>query len=223
VGLVSALLALDLDGTLIDCKRRQIAAAHTILQELSDAVIFDEERFWSLKRTGATTLQALEALGVTLELAIRATEAWTASIEDRCWLELDTLLPMSIEALLHAHECTLDVVVLTARRSVANVADELHRLHLDAFVDDLRVVDPNKALAEKAATLQTLKPFGYVGDTEVDWEAALQAVVPCVITTTGQRDHGYLLQRGVYRLSKDVAHAVRLITAEGFTKAGFRD
>jgi phosphoglycolate phosphatase-like HAD superfamily hydrolase len=189
-------LALDLDGTLLDCRRRQVELARHVAPAL------DGRRFWAAKRMGATTRAALAAQGIEDETAAAA---WSAAIEDPEWLRLDAVLPGAVAAVERARAAAREPLVLTARRDAAAVREQVSRSGLPARV---LVVDPRRAAPEKAAALRELAAVGLVGDTESDAAAAREAGVAFAAVGSGQRDPRFLEERGIRPVYDGVLAAV---------------
>ncbi|HEX8101730.1 MAG TPA: hypothetical protein VF533_03890, partial [Solirubrobacteraceae bacterium] len=72
----------DLDGTLLDCRARQVALARHVA-----GARLDDDRFWAAKRAGATTADALAAQGFGDARALAA--RWVELVERDEWLALD--------------------------------------------------------------------------------------------------------------------------------------
>jgi phosphoglycolate phosphatase-like HAD superfamily hydrolase len=190
-------VALDLDGTLLDCRARQVALATHLAGAL------DEEAFWTAKRAGATTAAALAAQGVPDPDAVAA--AWVAEVEDERWLALDEPLPGALDALAALHAGGRAPFVLTARRHPGRVLTQVERLLGEV---DVVVVAPGRAAAEKGARLAELGAAGLVGDTEADIAAAQRADVAVELVASGQRDADFLLRHGAERVHPGVTDAV---------------
>jgi phosphoglycolate phosphatase-like HAD superfamily hydrolase len=198
-----AVIALDVDGTLLDCRVRQVAVARA-----TAPAAFDERAFWSAKRTGAATEAALIAAGLAQQAAHQAAGAWRAVIEDDEWLALDGLLPSALTALDALAADRRPVALLTARRRREAVRRQLDRLGVLARVDALVVVDPVRPAAAKADHLRRLGARAFVGDTESDAAAAVRAGVPFVAVASGQRSRSFLEAQGIAPVRADVGEAV---------------
>ena len=185
-------LALDLDGTLIDAKPRQVAALAALLDpELG----IDGDRLWELKRDGLTTRAALRRLGIDAELAERLSERWVATVENPRWLRLDRLLP-GVSATLEALAATeTRPLILTARRHADRARDQVASLGLLRWCAEVTVVSPGCAAEEKAAQLVERGCRALIGDTESDARAAELAGADFAAVTSGQRSREFLLAR----------------------------
>jgi phosphoglycolate phosphatase-like HAD superfamily hydrolase len=198
-----SLLALDLDGTLVSCRERQVAAAEAVAGPI------DAERFWSAKQAGSTTREALAAQGV--RDAEAAAHAWAASVEDERFLALDRLLPGARAALAEARAAGHRLLILTARRDAAAARLQIERLGLLALVDELVVVDPARAAEEKTRVLHLRGASGLVGDTESDARAAASAGVPFAAVAGGQRSGAFLRRHGIQTVHGGVLAAARAL------------
>lgn len=206
-----ALIGLDLDGTVIDCRTRQVAVASWAADQLRLGPL-DEDRFWALKRNGATTREAFRLLGAPPRLAEHAGRIWSEEIENSTWLLLDKLLPGAMDALIAFAASGGSSVLLTARHQAHSVQEQTTRLGLDSVVDDVIVVEPLHAVIEKSSVLQSIGAELMVGDSESDAEAAGLAALPFLPVCTGQRSREFLRDMGhsvVYGELASALHSVR--------------
>lgn len=185
-------LALDLDGTLLDCGPRQVQALHAVL----DAPYPDPAEFWQAKRGGATTREALVSLGMAEEDAEEIAGRWRITVEDDELLTVDTVLPFVEETLTAARNVVDRVVIITARRRGDAARAQCETLGLMALIDDVLAVDPTAASEHKADVLKELDASWFIGDTASDARAAAAARVPFAAVTTGQHTRE-VLQRAI--------------------------
>jgi phosphoglycolate phosphatase-like HAD superfamily hydrolase len=188
-------LALDLDGTLVDPRPRQLAVLADLVGAEPGLDPLDEDRLWELKRDGLTTHEALVRLGVGVATAARLGERWVATVEERRWLGLDRLLPGVPEALESLNRAGCRPLILTARRHRDRVIEQVASLGLGASCAAVVVVPPATAAEAKAAELEAHGCEGFVGDTESDARAAELAGVPFAAVATGQRSRRFLRER----------------------------
>jgi phosphoglycolate phosphatase-like HAD superfamily hydrolase len=189
-------LALDLDGTLIDARRRQLSVLAKVLDEFGMPPIpFDW--FWERKREGESTVAALVALDVDDGEAKAVAAGWVERVEDEDELRQDQLLPGVEDTLTAIAAARVRPSVVTARTHPDRAARQFATLGLDRWCEGPRVVTPgDAAAAEKAAVLRDLDAVAYVGDTESDARAAACAEIPFAAVATGQRSHSYLVREG---------------------------
>lgn len=202
------LIGLDLDGTVIDCRARQVAVASWAADQLRMDPL-DEDRFWALKRSGSTTMEAFRLLGAAPHLARQASILWFDAIENPTWLILDELLAGAMDALIAFAAAGGSSVILTARRQAQSVLAQTTRLGLDSVVDDVIVVEPRHAAIKKSSVLQSIRAEAMVGDSESDAEAALLAALPFLLVSTGQRSREFLQDRGHSVVYGTLASALR--------------
>jgi phosphoglycolate phosphatase-like HAD superfamily hydrolase len=183
-------LALDLDGTLIDPRPRQVAALAALL---GPGLEIDGDRLWELKREGLTTLRALTRLGFDAETAASLSERWVATVEDPRRLGLDRLLPGVADALEGLAAVGTRPLILTARQDAERARDQVASLGLLRWCADISVVSPSSAAEEKAVQLVARSCRAFVGDTESDARAAELAGVDFAAVTSGQRSRQFLL------------------------------
>ena len=180
------LIALDLDGTLIDARVRQVGVASEALAALAGE---------SLDEVGASTREALETLGYPSETAASVARRWGERIESDEWLRRDRALTGAREVLADLR-AGHRIAVLTARREADGARLSLACAGLEELVDEVCVVDPARAADAKASALARYRAAGFIGDTESDGEAARRAGVRFRAVSTGQRSSSYLQARG---------------------------
>jgi phosphoglycolate phosphatase-like HAD superfamily hydrolase len=213
----AVVLALDLDGTLIDARVRQVGVAVEAVR-WAGAGELDETRFWRAKRSGATTRGALHALGYDRDVAERAARRWGERIETEEWLARDRALPGVRGVLARLRAGGQELAVITARRNVAGAGMSLRAAGLHESVEHLHVVDPGSAASAKAAVLRQLGHPPFVGDTESDAEASRLAGSRFIAVATGQRSRGYLSRHGCTVMGT-LAGAVRALALARPTSA----
>ncbi|MGH2914914.1 MAG: HAD family hydrolase [Solirubrobacteraceae bacterium] len=206
-------IAFDLDGTLLDARERQVGLAMAISRRCRWTE-FDGRRFWSAKRRGATTVQALLRMGAALALAERIGNGWQAQIEHPRWLALDRPLPGVPRVLERVIDSGFAPVLLTARRDSDALQNQLRTLGLHHLLDQVHVVCPDRITTEKAAVLRRPSILAYVGDTEADAAAAAAAHVPFAAAASGQRNRSFLRARGIERVFPAVGGAVDALLSE---------
>jgi phosphoglycolate phosphatase len=188
-------IALDLDGTLIDARVRQVGVASEALAELAGREL-NEMRFWQAKRRGATTREALEELGYSPGTVAAVARRWMERIESEDWLRRDRALRGTRGVLADLRQDGVVIVVLTARRSAEGARLSLRSAGIEEDIDTLFVVDPVGAVAGKARALRRCRAAAFLGDTESDAAAARRAGVPFVALATGQRSRSRLRSLG---------------------------
>ncbi len=194
-------IALDLDGTLISCRERQVALFRAVLA--GSGVAIDGEEFWTLKRDGFSTHEAALALGLTSEEATESARRWVRDIENPYWLQFDRVYADVREFLQRLRSQNVSFFVLTARRNRYFLGQQILRL---AFLSNTEVVvvAPQDAARQKAEVLRSKDAALFIGDSESDLKAAKVAGVAFGAVERGQRNAAYLIARGADRVSDDL-------------------
>ncbi|WP_457977385.1 hypothetical protein L0Y47_15655 [Ectopseudomonas composti] len=186
-------IGLDLDGTLISCRERQM----TLLGLLAKAcrLVLDVPACWSLKREGLSNRAALVCMGASPDQAERVAGLWEQGIEDFHWLRYDQLLPDVPERLRYWREAGHSLHLISARRNPVSAAMQLRYLGLGDFAS-LDFVDPFVANSKRQA-LERVRPDVYIGDTERDFICAREAGILPLLLCSGLRSRAYLEQARV--------------------------
>ena len=187
-------LALDLDGTLLDSEQRQVELMASLVAPRKEEAV--RERFWRLKREGASSEMALVRLGFEADAARTLAAAWTEAVEDERWLALDRPLPGVMETLRGLAAAGVRPAIVTARHHADRVRAQLEALDMTDLVGQVKVVSPADIESQKAEVLAGLAA-AYVGDTERDATAARRAGARFAAVATGQRSPEFLRARGV--------------------------
>lgn len=208
-GAPDGVLAFDLDGTLLDCGPRQLAALDLAL----GAPYEDPVAFWRHKREGRTTREALIARGMPEPDADAVAGRWRTLVESDPMLLIDAVLAGVDRALADARAHAGRLVVVTARTRGDAVTAQCERLGLMALLDEVIAVPPSDPHRHKAAVLRELGAIGFIGDTVSDARAAAGAGVPFAAVTTGQHTRAVLEAGTDAPIADSLAEAVALLAA----------
>jgi phosphoglycolate phosphatase-like HAD superfamily hydrolase len=181
----------DLDGTLVSTDSKQCFA----MQSAADlmGVEFDVRHFWSEKRSGKNNVQALVGQGIPIETAEHLNYLWLGRIETYQMQKFDTVLYGVVDALSLLRGKGYSLQILTARKNSVLMRQQIIKLRLAKWFDEITCVNPEGAVLEKTAVLRTEKPNFYFGDSEVDFEAAKISKTAFYAVETGQRSGRFLL------------------------------
>jgi len=124
-------IALDLDGTLVDCRARQSLLASSLCRAAGFEL--NIEMFWSAKRAGATTASAICMQGMDTHSATKLSKLWVEQVESDAWLRHDRVFPGVMHALQVVHEIGFHLHLVTARANELALTRQLHWLSLAAF------------------------------------------------------------------------------------------
>ncbi len=183
---------LDLDGTLIDSTKRHWVLMQRLLQRHCPDLegSFDPAVYMQYKADGHSGKQYLTNILHLEETKAREIQKeWQEQIEEEEYLELDVLYEDTLPFLQERKQKGESIVYLTARKNTLGLYRELEQLKIAAYAEQVIVVNPSAAKAEKIAATRALLTSDpqvmLIGDTENE-----QAVAEA----TGIR--GYLLHRG---------------------------
>jgi phosphoglycolate phosphatase len=188
------MLVLDLDGPILDGRHRHYACYRALLEE-AGATPLPLDRYWDLKRERVDRRRLLAESGAA-ELYDRFLEGWLARIESPEMLALDRLQPGAIEALRAWKGAGLSLVLVTARRDEPALLAQLDAFAVRSLFSEI-VPTPfaETGEAKARALVARVRPVrwsGWIGDTEVDVDAARRLDVPSVAVTCGLRTRAYL-------------------------------
>ena len=187
-----SLLAFDVDGTLITCRERQLNVLKVALKTLKIGEEIDLDEHWDYKQNGLSTRKALVAQGFSKASADSVGDLWDRSIEEPPFLMLDRPHPGVLELLDALAKQGSELVIISARKNATLLKQELSYLGLLKHFSRIFVVKPQTGGTEKGAILQKLCPDLYVGDTEMDAQAARMANVNFCGVATGQRNASFM-------------------------------
>lgn len=174
-------LIFDLDGTLIDSRRR----LHVLFQRLTGSPM-DFDEYWRHKRAKTSNDVLLRRAGHD-ELAItRFHEAWMPLIEADEYLEMDTLLPGVDEALTRLSR-TATLYLCTARQHPEAAVRQLERLGLAPYFDRILVTRQERTKDDLIAEhVGSLVPTDWLlGDTGKDVQTARALGIRSCAVLTG--------------------------------------
>lgn len=200
-------VAFDFDGTLVDCKTRQIEVLQSILRRkdlnLHD---FDTDLWWQHKTNGLNSYEALIKMQMSDEKAGYISTSWAEIVENPEWLDLDVLFENTIPVITKLKESQVKIYIITARKSEFFFLNQLRKLKLDYYVEGYFVVNPINSIAQKSIILSRLKPFIFVGDTENDYYASENSGIKFIAVSTGQRSRKFLKMLEINLLADDLSN-----------------
>lgn len=176
---------LDLDGTLLNSKKRHISLLKNLLSDRG--LNISVENFVDYKSAGLNTKSYLEHIGLPVEEAASISKDWVFHIEDDEYLALDTWYEDAASFLKLLKREGYVTVIVTARKRDDKVKSFVSNgLNL---IDDIIVV---KNGAEKESEIRKKYSIDsgkdiLVGDTEIDYECAIKLDVYSFMLNRGFR------------------------------------
>lgn len=188
---------LDLDGPLLDGKERHYYCYLSILQKFGFEPVGIHE-YWREKRSRRNHRELLRLSGAE-EIYDDFIAAWSVLIETPEALALDKLQEGAVDSLRDWKKRKKDLILVTMRKDRQALEDQLRTLALRPHLDAVLVCDHARGGAGKAAEVRKLYPdilfeedTLWIGDTEVDWEAAKSLGCNIVLISNGLRSQEYL-------------------------------
>lgn len=167
-------IAFDLDGTILDSRERHKIVMGDVLKKRG--ISLDVSDLVAYKASNRNNIDYLISKGVDAEVAREIQKDWISAIERLDALASD-LIYDDAESILAAYDGWRRIL-LTARTDEQALEDELRRLSLREWFDEVIVVSPGKsASAAKANVLREKKALIFWGDTVSDCNAAKEADV----------------------------------------------
>lgn len=208
-------LYFDLDGTLIDVRKRHYAAYAEAAHDLGLTPL-SEQDFWDYRRDGAETEDLLGAL----EEADRERfeERWRELFDEPSYVRLDALIPGARQTLAKLRE-SYELVLVSLREDREALLDQLEELALRKFFKSVySPLEPDKA-ASKADLIKRQQDrngddVAFVGDSEEDIAAARELGIDAVSVTTGVRGRRYLEARGPDEVISSVRELLRILRGD---------
>ena len=181
----------DLDGPLLDTRLRHHACYSQILRDYGFKAL-SAARYWELKRGGHDRRKQLAATGAA-EIYDEFLSEWLRRIERPALLSLDRVQPGALEALARWRGRGTRLVLATHRRNRKGLAEQLERTGLIGFFEYVVPSAPagggvGKAEAVRASLPELLgETTVWIGDTEVDIDAARELQCAAWVVTCGIR------------------------------------
>lgn len=196
---------LDLDGTLIDSSERH----YLLMQQILDKKSYNSEEFMRYKADGNSGKKYLtECLNLPEAAALEIMTLWQAQIEEEQWLAYDKLYPDTLEFLDWIKSRDKRIYFLTARQRKDAVLNEVKRLGIADYANEICVVSPSEALEQKKAFVKKIQDHCInngsvyiVGDTENEYQLAKDLSLPYSILNRGFRSKKYWDEQGVSSIS----------------------
>ncbi|MBR1495962.1 MAG: HAD family phosphatase [Acidaminococcaceae bacterium] len=189
----------DLDGTLIDSSARHAALLRALLSEDFPEVPFTLEDYLAQKAEGLSTRDYLLKKGLDRVEAQRISGGWVQHIEDRAYLESNTIYPDALAFLELQRVAGRRIIFVSARRNGDALMDTLRRLSIISFAERVLIVPPIHAAQGKAEGILRFARAGdcLVGDTEADMDCAAAVGIRGFALNRGFRSRAYWDRRGL--------------------------
>ncbi|WP_165392241.1 HAD family hydrolase [Pseudomonas tructae] len=203
---------LDLDGPLLDGNVRHFHCYRSILEQAGFTPI-DATTYWQLKRETINRRELLALSGAEAlydDFLVR----WLEMIESPQALELDTVQPGALECLRHWKQQGKRLVLVTLRKDAQALQVQLDAAGLSAYLDKVLVCTHQSAGEGKAQAVRdylggdlVANESVWIGDTEVDAQAAGELGVDVFLVTNGLRSQQILERLGSGKIVDSIVSA----------------
>ena len=201
----------DLDGTLIDSTKRHYVLLKNLISDFGFSTYgFSCLHYLNFKRNGGNNFSYLvNKLGLSEPVAKQISDKWIENIEDYSLIEsYDTLYDDSISTLKKL-KANNQIFFLTCRQNPENLLHELKFLRIFDFADHINICSTKNSTINKTRFLQQLTCCGnktlIIGDTEVDYNAAINSNCDYYILNRGFRSKRFWNNQGV-KSYRDLQH-----------------
>lgn len=191
-------LVLDLDGPLLDGRSRHYCCYSDILTELGFQPVPISE-YWEDKRNAVNRADLLDRSGAG-SVYSKFLQTWMDRIETREYLRLDRLQRDVIAVLSGWKTENRRLILATLRNNPSNLTWQLEQLGLTPFFDEILITGSDGNSSSKASLVRhalqcNLENAVWVGDTEVDIDAARELGIRICVVTCGLRSRAFLAKR----------------------------
>jgi phosphoglycolate phosphatase-like HAD superfamily hydrolase len=213
VGFIDTII-LDLDGPILDGRYRHFQCYKNILEE-NGFCPMKIEKYWKMKRNRLSRIEQLSESGAEA-FYDRFLSEWIERIEDKKYLKYDLIQPGCPTIFSEWADLGFTLVLSTHRKRRSNLLWQLEEFGLVQCFDEIVSVAAPSSKEKAERTVRKLAKFDpeltvWVGDTEVDVEAAKYLGIKICAVTCGLRSAEYLESLKPDYLEKDLgAFASRL-------------
>ena len=185
-----SIIGFDLDGTLLDSRCRHVELLKKILIE--EQLNIDLKNLIDFKSNGKNNVDFLVQSGLPLSKAQEIQKKWMDHIEDPEYLSLDVLYPYSIDLLSKLSKCH-KLILLTARNNKEGVINQLKKLDISKFFDDIFIIPSNpEVIINKGECLKNNHVSVYYGDTKSDFIACSNTGIKFIFMKNGFNSEKYV-------------------------------
>lgn len=195
-------IILDLDGTLLNTSFRHYAVYRLVACNAGiEPLQFSD--YWRLRRAGLSNMVVLLQGGLPNSKRDIAKSMWLKHIESMTMLKLDKMFPGVLEW-LQKRVKNVKFILSTLRSNPQALEIQIKLLGLTDYFEQIKVIphqaNPSSAKASSILDDAPDKILGWVGDTEVDMDAARKIGVLAIGVTSGMRTSQALRAAGAAKI-----------------------
>lgn len=188
----------DLDGTLIDSFKRHYLLLQDLFDEYSIDKVFNIDDYILGKRNGINNYDyMINNLHIESDLAKTIANEWKQRIENYDYIKNDVLYGDAIEFLTNLMKVDCTIIYLTSRNNINNTIEEINNLCLNKYCDDIIVVNGYETTKDSCIKRYKDDNMIIIGDSEVDYNAAISCNIGYYILNRGFRSSDFLAKKGI--------------------------
>lgn len=193
--IVKKRIAFDLDGTLLDSRKRHEIVMSDVLKK--HGLDLDSSGLVTFKSDGHNNIDWLLSKGISEDNAKKINKEWISLIENAEYLQADFLYP-NVREVLNNLSKENDLFLVTARNNKENARKQIKRLGIAQYFSSISVVDTcSETSALKAVELTKFNTEYFIGDTESDYKAAQIADCDFYAVGYGFRSKKFLANKNI--------------------------
>lgn len=202
-------IVFDLDGTLLDSRKRLHALFTKLVPDLS--LSFDE--YWEIKRKGTSHKELIKSnIGRHNEFDYLAfQENWMRLIESPKYLALDKPYAKSSSVLEALKKKGIKIFLCTARQSFSGVEEQLEKFKWLSHFHEIYVTEQKMTKVELLENSIQWDGSYFVGDTSQDIKLARAFGAISIAVTNGFRSKQYLAQHAPDHIIEDIFQILKII------------
>ena len=187
--IVKKRIGFDFDGTLLDSRKRHEIVMSDVLKK--HKIELDTSDLVSFKADGHNNIDWLLSKGISESIAKKVNSEWINLIEKSEYLQADFLYPNVIDILKELSKDN-DLFLITARKNKVNAYKQIKQLGIEQYFSKVSVVDIcGDTPILKLIELQKYQVDCFIGDTESDYKAAMNAKIGFKAVSYGFRTEKY--------------------------------
>jgi phosphoglycolate phosphatase-like HAD superfamily hydrolase len=190
-------LFIDLDGPLLNGKQRHYFCYKSILLN-KGFIPLNINDYWNLKRS-KISLRILLEMSNAQEIYNDFIKDWLVSIESPSALTLDRVQYGAFKCLRIWKELSLNINLVTLRKNFSNLDKQLICTGLKPYLNSIIICNHEEGAVGKANKVYNHFSSNdladnslWIGDTEIDFNAANLLGCKCILLTNGLRTKSYL-------------------------------
>ncbi len=199
----------DLDGTLLDSRKR----LHTLFNDLVPELNLSFKEYWDIKMTGTSHKELINSkIRESSRFNYKVFhDNWMHLIESPEYLAIDEPYNKSIDVLEALKYKGIKMYLCTARQKLSGVEQQLEEYNLTSYFEDLYVTEQKKTKKELLDNNINWSGSFFIGDTSQDIQLAKSYDGVSIAVTSGFRSGEYLSRFNPDYIIKNIYQLIKLV------------